>query len=50
MIKISCLNIIKILVWMIEESKNDRDKLKCFELRKMSESCLNDTINEDQNW
>ena len=31
----SCLSIIKILVWMIEENKDDRDQLECFELRRI---------------
>ncbi len=31
----SYLSIIKILVWMIEENKDDRDQLECFELRRI---------------
>ncbi len=31
----SYLSIIKILVWMIEKSEDDRDQLECFELRKI---------------
>ncbi len=30
-----CLSIIEILVWVIEENKDDCNQLKCFELRKI---------------
>ena len=34
-IEMSRLSIIEILVWMIEESEDDRDQLECFELREI---------------
>jgi len=34
-IETSCLNIIKILVWVIEEDKVDHDQLECFKLREI---------------
>ncbi len=33
--RMSRLSIIEILVWMIEESEDDRDQLECFELREI---------------
>jgi len=33
--RMNCLNLIKILVWMIKKSEDDRDQLECFELRKI---------------
>ncbi len=35
MIETSRLSIIEILVWVIEESKVDRDQLECFELSEI---------------
>ncbi len=34
-IETSCLSIVEVLVWVIEESKVDRDQLECFELREI---------------
>ncbi len=34
-IETSRLNIIKVLVWVIEENEVDRDQLECFELREI---------------
>ncbi len=31
----SCLSIIKTLVWKIKESEDDHDQLECFELRRI---------------
>ncbi len=37
-IETSCLSIVEILVWVIEESEDDRDQLKYFELREIKKS------------
>ncbi len=37
-IEISYLSIIKILVWVIEENKVNRDQLECFELREIEKT------------
>ncbi len=34
-IKINYLSIIKVLVWIIEKSKNDCNQLECFELKEI---------------
>ncbi len=34
-IKMSCLSIVEVLVWVIEESEVNRDQLKCFELSEI---------------
>ncbi len=37
-VETSRLSIIKVLVWIIEESKDDRDQLECFELREIEKT------------
>ncbi len=37
-IETSCLSIVEILVWVIEENEVDRDQLECFELREIEKT------------
>ena len=38
MIEMNYLSIVEILVWVIEESEDDRDQLECFELREIEKT------------